>query len=119
MTVTAPDLTKTPPRSGREMLGRYAWLARLADKVRAEHAHTNGTYPGYCPLGMGFLQYAGITRDAFDALIEQGADDTQLVTYFDRHVSEAQREAANRFVLVECRLYLDQQDAEEGRIQAG
>jgi Domain of unknown function (DUF5069) len=119
MPVTPRDLTKTPPRSGRDMLGRYAWLARLADKVRAEHAHTNGTYPGYCPLGMGFLQYAGITRDAFDALIEQGADDAQIVTYFDRHVSDAQREAANRFVLVECRLYLDEQDAEEGRIQAG
>jgi hypothetical protein len=119
MAATAPDLTKSPPRSGREMLGRYAWLARLADKVRAVHAGTAGDYPGYCPLSMGFLQYAGVTRDAFEALVEQGADDAQLVTYFDRHVSDPQREAANRFVLVECHLYLDEQDAHEGRIQTG
>jgi hypothetical protein len=38
----APDLSTTPPRSGRERLGRYAWLARLADKVRADHADTAG-----------------------------------------------------------------------------
>lgn len=115
MTTTAPDLTKSPPRSGREMLGRYAWLARLADKVRAEHAGTNGEYVGYCPLSMGFLEHAGIAREAFDALVEQGADDQKLVTYFDRHVSDEQRETTNRYVLEENRTHLDEQDAEEGR----
>jgi Domain of unknown function (DUF5069) len=115
MTTTAPDLSQTFPRSGREMLGRYSWLARLADKVRAHQAGTAGEYVAYCPLSMGFLERTGITQDAFDSLVEQGADDQKLVTYFDRHVSDDQREAANRFVLEESRSHLDAQDAEEGR----
>jgi hypothetical protein len=114
--IAAPaDLTKSPPRSGRERLGRYAWLARLADKVRAEHAGTQGEYIGYCPLSMGFLERTGITRNAFDLLIGQGLDDAALAKYFDEHVSDEQREAANRYVLEKQRQHLDDQDAEEGR----
>lgn len=97
------------------MLGSYAWLARLADKVRAEHAGTQGEYVGYCPLSMGFLERTGVTRNAFDLLIAQGLDDQQLFEYFDNHVSDEQREAANRYVLEEKRQALDEQDAEEGR----
>jgi hypothetical protein len=115
MNANAPDLTKSAPRSGREMLGRYAWLARLADKVRAEHGGTQGEYVGYCPLSIGFLQRIGVARDDFDRLIAQGAGDRQLVEYFDRHVSSAQREAANHYVLEEQREHLDEQDAQEGR----
>jgi Domain of unknown function (DUF5069) len=115
MIAAAPDLTKFPPRSGREMLGRYAWLARLADKVRAEHAGTQGEYVGYCPLSMGFLERTGVTRNAFDLLIAQGLDDQKLVDYFDNHLSDEQREAANRYVLEEHRQNLDEEDAEEGR----
>ena len=44
MNVAAPDLTTKLPRSGREKLGRYTWLVRLADKVRADHAGTEGEY---------------------------------------------------------------------------
>jgi len=83
-TLAAPDLSKQPPRSGRETLGRYAWLARLADKARAQHA--------------GTLEY----------------DDERLVTYFDEHVTDEQRAQANRFVLDEHADDLDKQDAEEG-----
>jgi hypothetical protein len=115
MTITAPDLTKAPPRSGREMLGGYAWLARLADKVRAEHAGTAGDYVAYCPLSMKFLALTGVSQDAFDACVDQGADDEKLAVYFNRHVSDEARERANRFVLEESRAHLDEQDAEEGR----
>ncbi|MBV8067382.1 MAG: DUF5069 domain-containing protein [Candidatus Eremiobacteraeota bacterium] len=97
------------------MLGRYSWLARLADKVRAERAGTQGEYVAYCPLSMGFLDRAGITRDAFDLLIAQGLDDAALVKYFDEHVADEQRETANRYLLEEQRHYLDAEDAEEGR----
>ncbi len=116
MIATAPDLTKSPPRSGRQMLGRYAWLARLADKVRAEHAGTQGEYVGYCPLSMGFVERAGVTRNAFDVLVGEGLDDEKLVEYFDSHVGDEQREAANRYVLEENRRHLDDEDAEEGRL---
>lgn len=115
MIATTPDLTKVAPRSGREMLGRYAWLARLADKARAEQAGKEGEYIAYCPLSLGFLERTGITRDAFDSLIKEGADDEALVTYFDRHVSDERRDAANRYMLEQQRDHLDEQDAEEGR----
>lgn len=86
------------------MLGRYAWLARLADKVRAEHAGTEGEYVAYCPLSMGFLDRAGVAAEDFDRLIAQDAADAGLVAFFDQHVSDKNREAANRL-----------EDAEEGR----
>jgi hypothetical protein len=114
MIATAPDLSKTPPRRGREMLGGYAWLARLADKVRAEQADTQGEYIAYCPLSMGFLDRAGIMRDAFDLLVRQGLDDDALVKYFNEHVSAERRDRANRYVLEDERESLDEQDAEEG-----
>ena len=110
------DLTMTSPRSGRITLGRYAWLARLADKARSELAGKNGDYIAYCPLSMGFLERAGISRGAFAGLIERGASDDELIDYFDKHVSDERREAANAFVLDESASHLDEQDREEGRI---
>ena len=115
MNAAAPDLTATPPRSGRDMLGRYAWLARLADKVRADHAGNAGDYVAYCPLSTGFLERAGVSVADFDALIRNGASDADLTRHFDAQVSDAQRDAANRFVLDEMKSHLDEQDAEEGR----
>jgi hypothetical protein len=115
MNVTALDLDTTPPRSGREMLGRYAWLARLADKVRADHAGTEGAYVAYCGLSTGFLDRAGVTVDDFDKLIRDGASDADLTKFFDEHVSDAQRDAANRYVLDDMKSHLAEQDAEEGR----
>lgn len=111
----ALDLTKTPPRSGREMLGGYAFLARVADKVRAERAGTNGDYIGYCPMSMSFLERAGVSKDEFDRLIERGASDDELVRYFDEHVAPERRDDANRHILETMRDHLDEQDAEEGR----
>lgn len=97
------------------MLGPYSWLSRLADKVRAEHAGKGGDYIAYCGLSMGFLERAGVSKDAFDALITKGASDADLQHYFDEHVDAAHRDAANTYVLNEQVAYLDQQDAEEGR----
>lgn len=114
-TILAPDLNTTPPRSGREMLGRYPWLARLADKVRADHAGTPGEYIAYCGLSTGFLDRAGVTVEAFDDLLRDGASDADLTRYFDEHVSDVQREAANHYVLADMKSHLDEQDAEEGR----
>lgn len=98
------------------MLGHYAWLARLADKVRAEQAGMAGDYKGYCEVSIGFLERTGVSQNAFDALVAQGADDERLVTYFDRHVSPQRREMANRFILEEHAGELDRQDEQEGRL---
>jgi hypothetical protein len=115
MATTIPDLRTSPPRSGKETLGRYAWLARLADKARAEHADTNGEYIAYCPMSTGFLQRAGVSQADFQALIERGASDEELTKYFDEHVSDEQRERANRFIIDEHRQSVETQDREEGR----
>ena len=100
------------------MLGRYAWLARLADKVRAEHAGTEGDYVAYCSLSLGFLERAGVPDSAFDELIRDGASDDDLVRAFDGRVDAAHRDAANAFVLDDMASHLDEQDAEEGRSAA-
>jgi hypothetical protein len=115
MNITAPNLDTTPPRSGRELLGRYTWLARLADKVRADHAGTQGEYIAYCGLSTGFLDRAGVSVDDFDMLIRDGTSDADLVRYFDEHVDDAHREAANAYVLNDMKSHLDKQDAEESR----
>jgi hypothetical protein len=113
--ITIPDLTKSPPRQGRDLLGgRYAWLARLADKVRAQHAGTNGDYIAYCQLSKAYLATIGISEKQFDDLIDEGAGDEQLVRFFDEHVDERHREAANALVLRENADSLERQDAEEG-----
>jgi hypothetical protein len=97
------------------MLGPYAWLARLADKVRADHAGSAGEYVAYCGLSTGFLDRAGVSVDDFDRQIRAGATDHDLITYFDEQVPAAKREAANQYVLVDMQDHLDEQDAEEGR----
>lgn len=115
--ITIPDLTKAPPRQGGELLGgRYAWLARLADKVRAQQAGTNGDYVAYCPLSKAFLEAAGVSEQTFNGLIDQGADDDDLVAFFDEHVSDEQRERANRCILEENAESLQRQDSQEGYI---
>jgi Domain of unknown function (DUF5069) len=99
------------------MVGGYAFLGRVADKVRAEHAGTAGEYIGYCPFSLGFLERVGVTKDEFDALIRQGASDAELVDLCNQKCpSEAQREAANKWVLETMKGHLDAQDAEEGRL---
>ena len=113
--VGAPDLSTGFPRSGRELLGGYAWLARLADKVRAEHAGTQGDYIGYCPMSMSYLNATGVTRDEFDKLVAGGASDDDLVNYFDEHVSAEKKASSNALVLEDGASHLDAQDAEEGR----
>ncbi len=98
------------------MVGRYAWLGRLTDKVRADHAGTAGEYLAYCPLSMGFLERTGVSKEQFDTLIRDGASDADLMKYFDEHVSDAQRAESNRYILDEMTEHLDEQDAEEGRV---
>lgn len=114
MSITAPDFTKAPPRRGREMLGSWSWIARMADKFRADHAGTGSDYIAYCGLSRAFLDAAGVSREAFDAQIVRGASDEELVAYFDAHCSDAQRDAANHVVLHEKAANLDQQELEEG-----
>jgi hypothetical protein len=111
--MTAPDLRTSFPRRGREQLGGYAFLARVIDKVRAEHAGTNGEYVGYCPMSKAFLQETGVSQGEFDKLIEQDESDDAIVKYFDEHVSPQRKAAANKLILEDYASHLDEQDEEE------
>lgn len=113
--ITAPDLRSGYPRSGRTFLGRYAWLARLADKARAHKAGKAGDYVVYCPVSLGFLERLHIPRQEFEALIDSDYSDEQLADAFDRRVAGNDREAANHWILVENASDLHEQDVEEGR----
>jgi Domain of unknown function (DUF5069) len=109
------DLSKEAPRSGREMLGGFAWLARMADKAKAKGTGTLGEYISLCPMDEGFLLRSGVTEDAFVGLISSGADDEEVASYFERNVGTAQRDAANEWILVEMSDHVDEMDEEEGR----
>jgi Domain of unknown function (DUF5069) len=54
--ISAPDLTKRPPRSAR--LGGYAILPRMLDKGRAEIASTNGEFHYNCPLDQHIINFS-------------------------------------------------------------
>jgi hypothetical protein len=112
---TIIDLKVEPPRSGREMLGGFAWLGRMTDKARAKHAGTLGEYVSLCPMDETFLHRCGIAGTEYLELISSENDDEQIASYFERHVGPAQREAANDWALVEMTEHLDELDEDEGR----
>lgn len=101
------------------MLGRYAWLARMADKARAQKAGTANGYEPYCEISKGFLERCGIPVETFDTLISKGYSDHELVEYFDHCVTDAGREAAMRWILVDNAREIHRSDIEEGRVKAG
>jgi hypothetical protein len=112
---TFTNLKVEPPRSGREMLGGFAWLGRMTDKARAKHAGTLGDYVSLCPMDETFLRKCGIAEAEFLELIASEHDDEQVAEYFERHVGPAQREAANEWALVEKGDHIDELDEDEGR----
>jgi len=111
----AHDLRAGPPRSGKDQLAGFAWLARMADKARAKRAGTAGEYISLCPMDKGFLTRTGIPDEEFLELIARGVSDEELGSYFERHVGPANRKAANKWILVDMREHLETQDREERR----
>ncbi len=112
----APDLRNGVARSGRLKLGRYTWLAHLADRARAHKAGTLGGQSAFCPISFGFLVRLSVTPDEFSALIAADCTDEQLVAYLDARVNDVQLEAANHWVLVDNAESLRVQDGEEERV---
>ncbi|MBV8152110.1 MAG: DUF5069 domain-containing protein [Candidatus Eremiobacteraeota bacterium] len=112
---TALDLRTEVPRSGRDMLGGFAWLGRMIDKARAKQAGTLGDYISLCPFDKGFLARTHVSEDTFVDMIRGGLSDAEFVEYFQREVSAADRDSANEWVLKDQASHLDEQDAEEGR----
>lgn len=77
-TPSAPDLSRTYPRSPRETLGGYVVAARTLDKCRAEVAGTLGEYHFDCPLDNLLFDFTGITADQLREKVSSGATDEEI-----------------------------------------
>ena len=79
--ITAPDLTKRPPRSPRVRLGGYAVLARSLDKGRATLVGKNGEYKFACPLDQGLFEFAGVDANGLKKQLALGKGDGEILDW--------------------------------------
>lgn len=90
----AKDLTKTYPRSPREMLGGYVIGARCADKCRAFLLGINGEYNYWpCSLAALLFTFTGINPDQFKEIVATGATDEELGDWLKEHSKVQDRQA--------------------------
>lgn len=68
------DLTKSYPRSVRELFAGVAMLGRAADKGRATAAGANGEYNFNCPMDQAVFGFLGIDKDEFFAKLQELGD---------------------------------------------
>jgi hypothetical protein len=77
----AKDLTKEFPRSPRELLAGYVIAGRCLDKCRSVLAGKGGEYHSGCPLDAFFLDFIGISYEAFKTFVATGADDAAVAAW--------------------------------------
>ena len=83
--ISAPDLTRRPPRGARTRLGGYALLPRMLDKGRAEIAGLNGEYHYNCPLDQHILNFLGLDPAALREQLATGAGDGEILDWINAH----------------------------------
>lgn len=81
LNLSAPDLTKFPPRSPRTRLGGFAHLPRLIDKARAVAVGKNGDYHYNCPFDQRFFAFTNLDHEKFLAEIKASKSDSELLAY--------------------------------------
>ena len=81
MPISAPDLTKRPPRSPRIRLGGYVLLPRMIDKGRATIVKKNGEFHYDCPLDQHFLKFAGIDAKKLKVQLAKGKGDGEILKW--------------------------------------
>lgn len=79
--LSAPDLTRHPPRSPRVKLGGFVHLPRLLDKARAAAAGKLGEFSYPCPLDNRFFAFTGLDAGALLAEAKQGRSDTEMLAW--------------------------------------
>ncbi len=79
--ISAPDLTKRPPRSPRARLGGYVLLPRMLDKGRADIAGTVGEFKYNCPLDQRFVEFVGIDPAALREQLAAGKGDGEILNW--------------------------------------
>jgi Domain of unknown function (DUF5069) len=87
----AKNLTKSYPRSPREILAGYVIAARTLDKCRAMLAGTAGEYHFDCPLDRQFFDFSGIDSNAFKNFVAEGATDAEVAEWISQHSKVSDR----------------------------
>ncbi len=81
--ISAPDLTKRPPRSPHCRLGGYVILARLLDKGRAAIAGTNGEFNYDAPMDQHLKEFIGLDFAALKEQLATGKGDGEILAWVD------------------------------------
>lgn len=81
--ISAPDLTKRPPRSPRCRLGGYAILPRLLDKGRAEIAGLNGEFNFNAPIDQHIINFLGLDIAALREQLATGKGDGEILEWIN------------------------------------
>jgi len=79
--ISAPDLTKRPPRSPHCRLGGYVILPRLLDKGRAVIAGTNGEFTYDAPLDQHLKEFLGFDFAALKEQLAAGKGDGEILDW--------------------------------------
>jgi hypothetical protein len=106
------------PRRGREQIGEFYWLARVFDKARASRDNTIHDYHYPCPMDKGVFERWNITSAQFDEALKTIDTDEAIHAWVKERVSDAQRDAANEWLMTVRLPSLDKQDVEEGILVA-
>ncbi len=99
-------------------LGGFLWLARVFDKARAARNETLHDYIYPCPMDRGVFDRWGITSRMFDAALDTCETDDAVLNWLGVRVTDARRDEANRWLVVEKLANLAKLDAEEGIVPA-
>ena len=90
--ISAPDLTRRPPRSPHCRLGGYVTLARLLDKGRATIAGTNGEYNYDAPMDQHLKDFLGLDFAALKEQLATGKGDGAILEWIEAN-AKPKREA--------------------------
>jgi hypothetical protein len=86
--ISAPNLTKRPPRSPRCRLGGYVILARLLDKGRATIAGTNGEFTYDAPLDQHIKDFLGLDFGALREQLAAGKGDGEILGWVNANAKQ-------------------------------
>lgn len=86
--ISAPDLTKRPPRSPRCRLGGYVILPRVLDKGRAVIAGTNGEFNYDAPLDQHIKNFLGLDFGALKEQLATGAGDGEILEWVNANAKQ-------------------------------
>lgn len=111
------DLTRDFPRSGSQILGGYAWLARMIDKSRAYLEGNLGDYIYPCPIDKELLAELNLTGEEFAEVVEDTATDEEVLQKLNLPMENKDPDSAKwtREFLENRHDSLKRQAEEEGR----